>query len=134
MVPREEAPRAISRATKSLRKCYAVSCWNMSDEESAALWQLYCSSQDGVVIQTTVGRLIRSLEKERRDIYIGEVKYINYVTDSIPINNALYPYLYKRISFQHERELRAIVFSLKFVIEGYFLRKNTIPGRILRKN
>lgn len=127
IVPKEEAPKALSRATKNLRKSYAISCWSMSEEESAALWQLYRSSQGGVAIQTTVGRLKKSFEREKRDIYIGEVKYINYVRDSIPINNALYPFLYKRESFKHEQELRAVIFSTNFVTEGGFLKRISYP-------
>ncbi|MFC1988056.1 hypothetical protein ACFLVH_05935 [Chloroflexota bacterium] len=127
IVPKEQAPKALSRATKSFRKFYAISCWSMSEEESAALWQLHLSGQDGVAIQTTVGRLKNSFERETRDIYIGEVKYINYVRDSIPINNALYPFLFKRASFKHERELRAVIFSPNFIVEGGSLRRISYP-------
>lgn len=127
IVPRKEAPKALSRATKSLRKFYAISCWNISEEESAALWQLYCSGQGGVAIQTTVGRIKQSFETEKRDIYIGKVKYINYVKGSIPLDNALYPFLFKRKSFEHEQELRAIVFSPDFVIKGGSLERISYP-------
>ncbi len=111
IVSQKEVPKALSKATKSLRRSYAISCWNMSEEESAALWQLYCSGQGGLSIRTTVRRLKKSFEREKRDIFIGKVQYINYLKDSIPMDNALYPFLYKRRSFMHEHELRAFVYS-----------------------
>jgi hypothetical protein len=35
--------------------------------------------------------------------------YIDYETDEIPWNKALYPYVHKRKSFEFERELRALI-------------------------
>ena len=43
------------------------------------------------------------------DIFIGRVSYVDYERDFIPESNALFPYLHKRKSFEHEREVRAIV-------------------------
>ena len=34
-----------------------INCWNMSDHESNALWQIYCKSTDGVVLQTSYEKL-----------------------------------------------------------------------------
>ena len=101
--------KALARMRRSWRKYVAISCWNMSNEESAALWKLYCGISDGIAIKSTVGRLKESVKDEERDIHIGEVCYINYLTDSIPPSNMLHPFLCKRKSFAYENELRAVI-------------------------
>ena len=40
---------------------------------------------------------------------MGEVTYIDYSKDAIPGRNVLAPVTYKRKSFEHESELRALV-------------------------
>ena len=34
-----------------------INCWSASDHESHALWRIYCSSFEGVAIQTTLAKL-----------------------------------------------------------------------------
>ena len=34
------------------------SCWHMNDNESDAMWKIYLKFEEGVAIQSTVGRLI----------------------------------------------------------------------------
>ncbi|MBY2999955.1 DUF2971 domain-containing protein [Rhizobium leguminosarum] len=82
-----------------------VSCWHINDHESAALWRLYSSNEAGIAIRTTVGRLRSSLEAAP-DIFMGEVKYIDFDKEIIETGNFLNPIFRKRLSFAHERELR----------------------------
>src|SRR5438876_753236 len=44
------------------RQVVAVNCWHMNDHESAAMWPLYVQGNEGVAIQSTVGRLKRALD------------------------------------------------------------------------
>jgi hypothetical protein len=46
------------------------------------------------------------------DSYIGLVEYINYNNQAIPVNNTFYPFMFKRKSFEHEREARVIIQDL----------------------
>jgi hypothetical protein len=39
------------------------------------------------------------------------VKYIDYNDGEIPLDNVFWPFTYKRRSFEHERELRALVLN-----------------------
>ena len=109
---RKQAPKGFSRARKSRRKYVAVSCWNMQEEESAALWKLYCSTFNGIAIQSTINRLKNSLKDERRDIYIGKVKYIDHYSqppsDSLSDDFFPNPFIYKGKSFAFENEVRAV--------------------------
>ena len=122
------APKALARARRFWRKYVAISCWNMSDEESAALWKLYCGVSDGIAIKSTVGRFKESVKGEVRDIHIGEVNYINYLTDSIPLNNTLYPFLCKRRSFAYENELRAVISLPMFSYKNEVLKIRNMNG------
>ena len=55
---------AIERSKRVLglwREKTFVSCWNASDYESHALWRVYCGPNEGVAIQTTLGKLEYSI-------------------------------------------------------------------------
>src|SRR5690606_27801928 len=43
------------------------------------------------------------------EVQIGQVKYVDYENQFIPEGNLYYPFLYKRKSFEHEREIRLLV-------------------------
>ncbi|AFQ16480.1 hypothetical protein P9027_02030 [Bacillus thuringiensis] len=90
------------------RKFMTINCWHINEGESAAMWDLYLSSFEGVAIQSTVSSLKRSLENTEESICIGSVNYLDYQTDVIPIDNIYWPYICKRKSFAHEKELRAV--------------------------
>ncbi|KAF5430684.1 hypothetical protein C5S39_07300 [Candidatus Methanophagaceae archaeon] len=49
-------------------------------------------------------------------MHIGTVKYIDYETEWLPERYSFNPFLHKRKSFEHERELRAII--QKFPTKG----------------
>lgn len=86
-----------------------VNCWHQNDQESAALWDQY--SMEGFAIRSTIDRLQRSLKSDR-EVYIGAVEYRDY-TAQAPKNafKGLRETLTKRKSFEHEREVRAIVMT-----------------------
>ncbi len=95
----------------------------MNDFESAAMWNLYLKSNVGVAIQSTFKRLKESfLNHTEPTVYIGTVNYINYETErtkikfvsfetkaNTPESYLFRSFLLKRKSFEHERELRAII-------------------------
>jgi len=89
-----------------------VSCWHMGDHESAAMWEYYASHGGGVAVQSTLDRLkgcLWALEPKDVPIRIGRVSYVDYDTIPIPEGNIYYPLLHKRRSFEHEKELRAVL-------------------------
>ncbi|TEB40750.1 hypothetical protein D0809_29020, partial [Flavobacterium circumlabens] len=47
------------------------------------------------------------------DQYIGEVNYIDYKKEYIPFDDLFFPFLFKRKSFQYEREVRIITDASK---------------------
>lgn len=91
------------------KDCYVCS-FHMSDYESAALWSIYSKAKQGVAIQSTFKRLIDCFNKyPSNPVYIGTVNYIDYKSEIIDISNSFSPILHKRKSFEHERELRAVI-------------------------
>jgi hypothetical protein len=94
---------------KSHREKIAISSWHINEYESFAMWQIFTKNNEGLAIQSTVGRLKEALKPERRtEQYIGEVNYIDYKKEYIPFNDTFFPFLFKRKSFQYEREVRII--------------------------
>jgi hypothetical protein len=84
---------------------YLISCWHMNEHESAAMWKLYSSSNEAVCIRSTYRRLRRCLPQ---CVFVGEVSYIDYETEGFSPRNVFNAIMHKRLSFAHERELRAI--------------------------
>ncbi|HQK40521.1 MAG TPA: hypothetical protein PLO52_10460, partial [Flavobacterium alvei] len=63
----------------------------------------------GLAIQSTVNRLKNAFDSEtQHQQYIGEVNYIDYKKEYIPFDDMFFPFLFKRKSFQYEREVRII--------------------------
>lgn len=94
---------------KSHREKIAISSWHINEYESFAMWQIFTKNNEGLAIQSTVGRLKEALQPERKtEQYIGEVNYIDYKKEYIPFNDTFFPFLFKRKSFQYEREVRII--------------------------
>jgi len=83
-----------------------ISCWYAAKHESAAMWQLYSRNADSIAIKTTVRSLRAALPPSAK---IGLVKYVDYTKAWIPENDPTLRYFHKRISFQHEHELRAAI-------------------------
>ncbi len=94
---------------KTHRKNVVISSWHINEYESYAMWQIFTKNNEGLAIQSTIGRLKEALEPERGyEQYIGEVKYIDYKKEYIPFDNDFFPILFKRKSFQYEREVSIV--------------------------
>lgn len=109
----KELNKFIMHLTKRYREVVFVNCWHAKDYESAAMWKLYMNNNEGVAIQSTYEKLIESLKNYKDfSVHIGMLNYIDYGKEAIPMNNAVSPFLYKRKSFEHEQELRALIWTL----------------------
>ena len=62
----------------------------------------------GIAIKTNFDSFVASFITDER-MHLGKVKYIDYDSEKIPEDDLLSPYLHKRNSFEHEREVRAII-------------------------
>jgi hypothetical protein len=94
---------------KTHREKVAISSWHINEYESFAMWQIFTQNSEGLAIQSTVKRLQDALVPEKNyKQYIGEVNYIDYKKEYIPFDDLFFPFLFKRKSFQYEREVRII--------------------------
>jgi hypothetical protein len=94
---------------KTHREKVAISSWHINEYESFAMWQIFTQNTEGLAIQSTIGRLQDALIPENcYKQYIGEVNYIDYKKEYIPFDDMFFPFLFKRKSFQYEREVRII--------------------------
>jgi len=88
-----------------------VNCWHMNDCESAAMWRLYSKYNEAIAVRSTFGRLDCCTKNQ---CHIGQVNYLDYhsAMDLIGDWDALSPFVHKRRSFEHEKELRILVQKL----------------------
>ncbi len=94
---------------KSHREKIVISSWHINEYESFAMWQIFTKNNEGLAIQSTVKRLQEAMKPETKTTqYIGEVNYIDYKKEYIPFDDTFFPFLFKRKSFQYEREVRII--------------------------
>jgi len=107
----EKGLRLYEAAGIEFRKYVFVNCWHMSDCESAALWRLYLKSGEGIAIRSTRNRLGAAFANSKLGVWQVPIWYIDYNADDPPIPTRWAPFRYKRKSFAHEKELRAIVFA-----------------------
>ncbi|KRD07288.1 hypothetical protein ASE21_17480 [Flavobacterium sp. Root901] len=99
---------------KTHREKVAISSWHINEYESFAMWQIFTKNNEGLAIQSTIGRLQKAVKPENNfDQYIGEVNYIDYKKEYIPFEDLFFPFLFKRKSFQYEREVRILTDTSK---------------------
>lgn len=92
----------------SIRTHTFVNCWHMNNSESDAMWNIFCVNKEGLAIKSTIQSLKESLESYKEgDIYFSK---IYYGEDRPEIEfNYIYPFLCKRVNFEHEKEFRVII-------------------------
>lgn len=93
------------------RSCVArVNCWHAGEVESEAMWRLYARERDGIAIKAVFAHFRVAFVGEEA-VHVSAVQYRDYRTSRIPFDNMLLTLFHKRLSFQHEREIRALVFG-----------------------
>jgi hypothetical protein len=96
----------VETARRGLRKQAFVNCWHANNAESEAMWRLYCGSRDGIALQTTYEKLDASLP---HGVFLGQVTYLDYECDTRPPEDTLALLMRKRQAFEHEHEIRALI-------------------------
>ena len=113
-IPSTEFERMAKRY-KWNRQWVFLNCWHINEHESAAMWKLYAKSNEAVALQSTFSRLHSCLPKK---VYLGVVQYIDYDKDWMAEGNLFYPFVHKQKSFEHEREVRAVINTSSFNKDG----------------
>ena len=102
----DEMFNRLSHLREQVREWTYASCWHMNDHESAAMWKLYSKTDESIAIVSKYSLLRDCIPAH---IPIGRVEYLDYDEEHMPEGNLLHPFVYKRKSFKHEEELRAII-------------------------
>ncbi|HRH38401.1 MAG TPA: DUF2971 domain-containing protein, partial [Flavobacteriales bacterium] len=144
---KNEASIPFFKQLEETRKFSYVNCWHMNDGESAGMWSLYARHADGVAIQSTFDRLKTSIEAAPESILISKVKYHDYAAKSVDElsdenrwsenspGSTVSPQIFKRKSFEHEKELRAVYVDLPIEFEPEKIKqRNLPPGRLVSVN
>jgi len=97
------------------RRSMFISCWCSKEHESAAMWKLYLQSPEGIAIRTDHQSLANAMQPSPLSIGTTLVQYADYEEASMPFGNIFFPFVFKRASFSHEEELRAIIWGLEDV-------------------
>jgi hypothetical protein len=113
-----EETKEILSTQQEIRKYYFLNCWHISDDQSDAMWKCL-STKNGIAIKSSVDKLIKSLEVATEDVFIGRIYYRDFT--KVTFNELLFEeqnktfggrggslnqFNYKRINFEHEKELR----------------------------
>jgi hypothetical protein len=102
---------------KANRKRLFVSCWHSSNHESAALWKFYSSQEESkretefaVAIRVELERFRLWLQNQSLVFSLGQINYVDFKDQNLEIDHKdLVAFAsYKRMSFDHEKEIRAI--------------------------
>ena len=104
----KESPSNVSASNLYFyaRKWVYISCWHANEVESDAMWRQYAQPHT-VCVQSRVKKLSRCLGPT---VKVRQVQYIDPSKESVPFTSVLLPFEYKRKSFEHEREIRALTF------------------------
>lgn len=109
----KEAQRLLNEMNSNgayMREQVYISCWHENEHESEAMWRLYSSYLDNAIaIRTTYSSLYNSLGRDP-SISIGRVKYIDFNKSYAGPNESFWR---KRKSFEHEREVRAMLYDFQ---------------------
>lgn len=115
--------RGAEERRQALLRGMHVSCWHVSETESAAMWEIYQREGRGVAVRSTWGDLTASLSSDEPHlIFGGSVRYVDYSSTFIPEGIVFDAFMHKRASFAHEREARLIFMS------GYSMPHPTEPN------
>jgi hypothetical protein len=107
---------SIATLRKWERKWTYISCWHANRHESAAMWRLYSKSDDVIAVQSTFQRLLDCLRPHRKPPHgepkLGMAHYFDPETERVRTNVHLSHFFHKFKSFEHEKELRAVMQDL----------------------
>ncbi|MFB2586966.1 DUF2971 domain-containing protein [Herbiconiux liukaitaii] len=100
----------LSHSGEHVRYRTYVSCWHESEHESAAMWRLYGGESRSVAITTSFRKFAAAFGDDpmAQGPFAAKVRYVDYATATFSVNNGFLPFVHKRQSFEHEREVRAM--------------------------
>jgi hypothetical protein len=102
------------RGARQMRATAYVSCWRAGGAESMEMWDLYGRGGATIAVKTTIGNLKAAISESPLRIFLAEVKYVDW--DLAPFdNNNLVMCFRKDSSYEHEKEVRAVIWDVDLI-------------------
>jgi hypothetical protein len=101
---------SLIRIVRSGRSDVYVNCWRSGPTESLAMWDLYGNGSGIVAVKSSVGRLREAVATCGKPVYISKVQYLDW-RDASGLDNVLVACTRKDLSYQHEAEVRVMIFE-----------------------
>lgn len=100
----------LSHSGEHVRYRTYISCWHESEHESAAMWRLYGGESRSIAITTTFDafKVAFGDDTSAHGPFAAKVRYVDYRKATFSVNNGFLPFVHKRQSYEHEREVRAM--------------------------
>jgi hypothetical protein len=100
------------RGPKFMRATVFVNCWRSGSSESLAMWDLYGKGSGIIAVKTTVALLKQAMETWHEPVFVAAVGYIDWKLAPWD-NNFLVMCARKDLSYQHESEVRAMIWNMR---------------------
>ena len=117
---KHQVRRSVEDNEESGRELIVANCWFMAEHESQKMWDEFGNGDQGVVVKSTVGALVRSLAISHDKCWFGKVNYIDPSThDGMNAYEGSQAHLrafLKNARYAHENELR--VATMNYVAPG----------------
>jgi hypothetical protein len=104
----KRSPDPASYFEKS-RSLNFVNCWQQTDHEFMAMWDLYGAGGCGIAIRSTIGSLKTVVASTWFPIYVSKVEYVDWTRHDGDTENLIGMYVRKADGYIHESEVRLIV-------------------------
>lgn len=95
------------QAREEARANYYANCWRLGTDEDPEIWEQYADGR-GVAIETTYEQIERYVAPDKEDLYMGNVRYLDYDEDFTPTGIFYALYFFKHREFDSEQEFRVL--------------------------
>ncbi|AHG00717.1 hypothetical protein HALLA_05700 [Halostagnicola larsenii XH-48] len=109
-IEEEELMKMVQSTPDHFQNDLFLNCWHMNEYESAAMWNQYSLADGGIAVRSTVHRFKDALSAcKEYDVSLSPVVYADFREEVVRETFLPRRFLYKRKSYEHEKELRAII-------------------------
>jgi hypothetical protein len=98
--------RERSKEPDPLRRSVLLNSWHENEHESAAMWRIYLSSENGIALQASVASIRSALSACNERLLLGTVQYRDEEPNETGKQHELAAFFCKRKAFDYEREVR----------------------------
>jgi hypothetical protein len=111
-LPQEKLEQFVAshRSFQKISNLNLVSCFNVAEHESNAMWHVYGKGVNCVALTTTFAELKECFGPfVDYDVFIGQIEYIDYSKAFLDESNYLLPLLHKAPFYSYENEVRCLI-------------------------